>query len=403
MSRVATRRPFLSPRLAAVALACTSVLLASCGGGDRKSYFNPDNIVTFGDENSAIAADTASNLLDNTLPGNATDLQGLSYTAKAVAIDLNFVCDDGGATTAQACLFDNGQNASFVPSGSPTYRVLSATKNFVVKYEQGTVAATNSLRTTLVDYRCDVPTTWVQIVARAYGKGYRSACPQDSSYSGATNYAALGAKTADVIAQINAHRGELNSKTVVTIMVGQNDILEQYQAIQGSTQTEAGAIAELQARAASMAAAVKDVIGSGAKVVLALTPDLGQTPLAVGAGTTTLMTNLVRAYNDRLYITGLGNVSGRSLAGFNPESYTKPGTRSTSYQYDTPLCDAAAVLRPDGTAPADADEKLLYCTSQYYTSGTSSSTAIWADATRAAPLLHSIIGVAIYNRGREQF
>jgi hypothetical protein len=274
----------------------------------------------------------------------------------------------------------------------------------VVKFEVDSLSTPTLQRTTVVDYACDVASTWVQIVARAYGKGYTSQCAQDTR-GGAVSYAALGAKTADVINQINAHRGEIGSKTVVTIMVGQNDVLEQYQAIHASppTQTEAGAIAELQSRAANMATAIRSLIDQGAKVVLALTPDLGQTPLAVNAGTGTQLTNLVRAYNDRLYITGLGNMSGRSLAGINPESLTKPGTRNNNYQYVTPLCDANAVLRPDGGAPANDDEKLLFCTSQYYTAGTSASTAIWADATRAAPLLHNLIGVTVFNRGHEQF
>lgn len=413
MSRVATRRLSLNPsprlarRMGAVALACASVVLASCGGGDRKSYFTPSNIVSFGDENSAIAAVPSSdiNLLDNTLPipGASVGFKGLSYTAKAVRVDANFVCSsDPAATRVQTCEADNGQGASFVASGSPTYHVLIDNFNLVTKYEAGTVGATASQRTTTVDYACDVASTWVQIVAQAYGKGYTSQCAQDKR-GGAVSYAALGAKTADVINQINANRGSLGSKTIVTIMVGQNDILEQYQLIKASSQSEAGATAVLQSRAADMAAAIKGVIGTGAKVMLALTPDLGQTPLATAAGDSTLLTNLVRAYNDRLYITGLGNVSGRELAGINPESLTKPGTRSTSYQYVTPLCDAAAVLRPDGTTPANDDEKLLYCTSQYYTSGTATSTAIWADAKRPAPLLHNLIGVTVFNRGREQF
>lgn len=402
MSRVAPRRSFLSPsprrarRLGAVALACASVVLASCGGGDRKSYFTPDSIVSFGDENSAIAADTSSNLLDPTLPsGVATDLQGLTYTAKAVAVTSALVCNYD-SSQVRACSTDNG--VTFTPA-STTYRVPTGL-NWVIKFEVD--AGPTNQRTTVVDYACDVASTWVQIVARGYGKGYTSQCAQDTR-GGAVSYATLGAKTADVINQINSHRGELNSRTVVTIMVGQNDVLEQYQAIRGSTQTEAGAIAILQQRASDMAAAIKGVIGTGAKVALALTPDLGQTPLAATDGTSTLLTNLVRAYNDRLYITGLGNVSGRELAGMNPESLTKPGTRSNAYQYVTPLCNASAVLRPDGGSPADDDEKLLFCTSQYYTSGAAANTAIWADAKRAAPLLHNLIGVTAFNRAREQF
>lgn len=391
MSRVATRRPSLNLRLGVVALACASALLASCGGGDRESYFTPDNIVSFGDENSAIAEDSTSSLLDQA--GAATTLKGLVYTAQPVVVTSAAICAHD--PTPKICLSDAG--GAFTMASEAYYVLLSSV---VTKREVD--AGPTLQRTSSVDYACNVPSNWVQIVARAYGKGFANDCPQET-LGGAVSHAALGAKTADVINQINAHRGEITSKTVVTIMVGQNDILEQYAAIQATTQSEAGAIAVLQSRAADMAAAIRSIIDQGGKVVLALTPDLGQTPLAVGAGTTTLMTNLVRAYNDRLYITGLGNVSGRSLAGVNPESLTKPGTRSTSYQYVTPLCDAAAVLRPDGGAPANDDEKLLYCTSQYYTSGTAASTAIWADTKRAAPLLHNLIGVTVYNRAREQF
>ena len=418
MSRVANRQSSLNPsqrlvrRLGVVALACASVVLASCGGGDRKSYFTPDNIVSFGDENSALVADSTSVLLDNTLPipGASATLKGLSYTAKVVREDKDFVCDDTiSASQVVNCQFDNGQGASFVPSGSPTYHVLFNDLNLVVKYEAGTVGATGSQRTTTVNYNCDVPSTWVQIIARAYGKGFTTECPQDT-LGGAISHAERGAMTADVIDQINAHRGSLNSKTVVTIMVGQNDILEQFES--GNTTEVAAGV--LRARADSMAAAIKGVIGTGAKVVLALTPDLSQSPFPfVDNSARARMEALVKAYNDRLYITGLGNVSGRSLAGINPESLTNPGTRSDSYQYVTPLCDASNVRRPDGepidpvgpgrTAKDVADEKLLYCTSQYYTTGNTASTAIWADDTRAAPLLHNLIGVTVFNRAREQF
>ena len=398
MSRVAPRRSFLSPRLGVVAMVCASALLASCGGGDRKSYFTPDSIVSFGDENSAIAADTVSDLRDNTLPvpGAAVDLLGLTYTAKAVRVDSDFVCDaDPAATQVLTCAFNQG--GAFTPSGGgPTYHVVIPTFSLVTKYEEGTVGATPSLRTTTVNYDCDVPSTWVQIVARAYGKGYTSQCPQDTR-GGAVSHATLGAKTEDVIQQINDHRGSLGSRTVVTIMVGQNDIVEQFQS---GNSTEVAAT-ELRRRADEMAAAVRSVIGTGAKVVLALTPDLSQSPFA--ASDRTRMEALVKAYNDRLYISGLGNVSGRSLAGVNPESYTKPATIAQSYQTITPLCDAAAVRRPDGTLPANDDEKLLFCTSQYYTAGANPSTAIWADAKRPAPLLHNLIGVTGFNRAREQF
>lgn len=396
MSRVARRLPALNLRLGGIALACASALLASCGGGDRKSYFTPDNIVSFGDENSAFATFSSANLEDGN--GNPATLKGLTYAVQVI-VQAASTCDDIASPSLCSTTTSNAFDSGVAVTDAVRYMFNGSTSSVTAIARD---AGNGTQRTTTTIYGCDSARNWVQVVASAYGKGYSNDCSLDSR-GGAVNYATLGAKTADVIAQINAHSGEISSKTVVTIMVGQNDILEQYQAVQGSTQTEAGAIAELQSRAANMAAAVKGVVGRGGKVVLSLTPDLGQSPLAVGAGATTLMTNLVRAYNDRLYITGLGNVSGRSLVGMNPESLTKPGTRSSSYQYDTPLCNASAVLRPDGSSPSGDDEKLLFCTSQYYNSSASVGTAMWADSKRAAPVLHSLIGSTVFNRAREQF
>ena len=401
MSRVATRQSSLNPsqrlvrRLGVVALACASVVLASCGGGDRKSYFTPDRVISFGDENSAFATFSSASLEDGS--GNPATLKGLTYAIQSViAIQetCNNIVSPSLCSTVATNPFDSG-----VAVTDATRYMFNGTASSVTAIARD--AGNGTQRTTTILYGCDTPRSWVQIVARAYGKGFSSDCSLDTR-GGAVSYAVAGDKSDQVIAQINAHRGELNSKTVVTIMAGQNDIVEQFQ----SANTTDAAAAELRARADRMAAAVKSVIDTGAKVVLALTPDISQAPIA--ASDRTRMEALVKAYNDRLYITGLGNVSGRSLAGFNPESLTKPGTRSTAYDYTTTLCNASAVLRPDGTTPATDDEKLLYCSNQYFnTSGTVSSfsisTAMWADTKRAAPLLHNLIGVTAYNRAREQF
>ncbi len=393
MSRVATRRPFLHLRLGAMALACSSALLASCGGGDRESYFTPDRIIAFGDENSAFATFSSANLEDGN--GNPATLKGLSYAVTAIVQAVS-TCDNIVSPSLCSTTTSNPFDSGVAVTDTTRYMFNGSSSSVTAIARDG---GNNTQRTTVTLYSCDTSRNWAQIVASAYGKSFSADCPLDTR-GGAVNYAVAGAKTADVIAQINAHRGEINSKTVVTIMAGQNDILEQYAVAAGGN--EAGATAELQARAANMAAAVKDIIGLGGKVILSLTPDLSETPLGV-AGDQALMDRLVRAYNDRLYITGLGNVSGRSLAGMNPESLTQPNTRSTSYQYTTALCDASAVRRPDGTTPSTDDEKLLYCNSQYYTSGTDVGTAMWADSKRAGPVLHSLIGVTVYNRAREQF
>ena len=391
MSRAVARFPILTPRLGAVALACASVLLASCGGGDRKSYFAPDRVIAFGDENSAFATYTSATLQDGN--GNPATLKGLTYASQFI-VQVQETCDNIVSPSLCSTATSNPFDGTAAVTDNIRY-MFNGTQSAVTAIARD--SGNNTQRTTTSLYSCDVARNWVQILASAYGKGFSDACSLDQR-GGAVNYAQAGANTDQVIASISARRSELNAKTIVTVMVGQNDIVEQFQS---ASSTDAAA-AVLRARADRMAAAIKDVIATGAKVVLALTPDISEAPIA--ASDRARMSALVRAYNDRLYITGLGNVSGRSLAGVNPESYTKPGTRNGNYVYDRALCDTSSTVKmPDGATPADADQLLLACTPQYFVSGGSTNTFMWADSKRAAPLLHNLIGVTVYNRAREQF
>lgn len=401
MSRVdAPRLSVNLRRFGLLTLACSAVLLTACGGGDRKNFFAPVRMVSFGDENSAIEADTDSVLLDQA--GNPTTLPGMVYTVQSSVVVGPAVCAYNA--TPLICSTDSGAAFTAVPSESAYYALDQVRVPGVTFRELDATVGTPpaNQRTTTVTYACDTPATWVQIIARAYGLGFTSQCPSDTA-GGAVSYAVRGARTDDIIAQFAARRSELGKGTIATVMAGQNDILQQYDIVRTTPAAEGGAIAELQARADRMANAIKnDLIGTGTKVILSLTPDLSQSPKGLSEDPA-LMSRLVRAYNERLYVRGLGNVSGRDLAGVNPDPYTNPSTRSTSYVVSVPLCDANAVRRPDGTTPSTVDDKLKYCTTRYLTAGASSSTYVWADATRPATLLHGLIGVQVFNRAREQF
>lgn len=401
MSRVDAPRLSVSlRRFGLITLACSAVLLTACGGGDRKNFFAPVRMVSFGDENSAIEADTDSVLLNQA--GNPTTLPGMVYTVQSSVVIGPAVC--AYDATPLICSTDSGAAFTAVPSESAYYALDQVRVPGVTFRELDATVATppTNQRTTTVTYDCAAPATWVQIIARAYGLGFTSQCPSDTA-GGAVSYAVRGARSDDVIAQFAARRAELGKGTVATVMAGQNDILEQYAIVRAAPAAEGAAITELQARADRMANAIKnDLIGTGTKVILSLTPDLSQSPKGLSEDPA-LMSRLVKAYNERLYVRGLGNVSGRDLAGVNPDPYTNPSTRSTSYVVTVPLCDANAVRRPDGTTPTTVDDKLKYCTTRFLTAGASTSTYVWADATRPATLLHGLIGVQVFNRAREQF
>jgi hypothetical protein len=113
---------------------------------------------------------------------------------------------------------------------------------------------------------------------------------------------------------------------------------------------------------------------------------------------------LTKVFNDTLYITNLGNQSGRDLAGVNPEPFTEPSVRSTAYYYDAGACDPTQALHPGGGALEPVDyKKVLFCTSATLVPGTSTLVDIWADNIHFTPSGHNLIGSAGYNRASNQF
>lgn len=388
--------PVILRRAGLVSLACSTLLLSACGGGSRASQYHPDRIVSFGDENSAISSYTGN--LQNAVgaaPGSAT-LRGLTYTANStVTIGPATCADDGTATFCSSGVND----PSFVTSTTEYVIPDLGYPNTVITLEHG---GASTKRTTSTSYLCNVPTIWVQTVARAFGKGYHDACPIDA-YGNAVSYAEAGATVSQVAAQVAAHRGELGSGVLVTMMAGQNDILAQYQLVKGG-KALASAQADLRALAGTLAGAVNDILSTGAKVVLALTPDLGESPLAYTSGEDpTTLAALTKAFNDELYINRLGTVSGRNLAGYNTVNVTSVSSRSSSYTYRAALCDPAKAVRPDGTVPATDLERARFCNSSTYVSGGNLSTFIWADSVRFAPVGHSLIGATAAHRAADQF
>jgi len=380
------------------ALACSAlgvaVGLVACGGGTRQNFFAPTKIVAFGDENSAIS-EFSGNLVNGS--GAPVTLKGLTYTVQTAARDATpVVC----AKKTPPALCDTASGTFGTVVGSPTYYAFNDFSSTKLELDS---SATQLQRTTTTLYQCDVASIWVQFVARGYGKGFSGQCSLDAG--GAVSYATFGAKTADVINQINTRRGELGKGVLVTVMVGQNDILEQFAAIRANspTTTESAAIAELEGRADSMAAAIKVIIGTGAKVVVARTPSLNNSPrVASSPVDAALLAKLVAAYNDRLYDRGLGNLSGRDVVGVNTDIFTNTGTRNNSYNYVTPLCNLSSLTRPDGTTPSGLDEQdVRFCNTAGPLNG-SISTLMWADTVRFGPLGHSLIGSLAFNRARNQ-
>ncbi|WP_290679210.1 SGNH/GDSL hydrolase family protein [Aquabacterium sp.] len=414
-------------RLGAVAVACSALTwsLSGCGGGSRAKEYAPSSVVSFGDENSLIETYTSATNHFKDSAGASTTLKGLTYTVNSLLQDAPLYCVDSVSNPA-ACVTASAYTDvgnDFVASVSTFAHVFDGTKpNTVTLIERGTATkggtpATPLQRSTVLGYNCAESVLWNQVVAHSFGKGFGDACAIDND--GAKSYAAYGATIANLQAQVAAHRAELGEGVLVTIMVGQHDILELYRDTLSHPQNEAANRQELSNRVANLANIVKDVLSTGAKVVLAYPPDLSKSPLASKNGANA---NLLALFVDDRFLGGnslkigfiptlirsLGSgvtTDGRHFAVVETNNLTN--LQSAGYVYGpNRLCDEnSTYLEPDGSVTAESDPGKLvkYCTRSNFVTNGSTSTYMWADDIHFAPLGHALIGSQAASRAYNQF
>lgn len=414
-------------RLGAVAAACSALTwsLSGCGGGSRAKDYTPDSVVSFGDENSAMETFESTNMDPN---GSATKtVEGLIYTVNPVVFGADLLAytyctNPTGTALCVASATDTDPNylvtgvTGFTATASHPYYFASKNTegtNILTMVSTGTGtynSGTPALKQTYdIVYKCESSFLWNQAVAHNFGKGFLSKCSRD--LAGAETYAALGAKVSDLQTQVSDHRSELRDGVLVTIMIGQNDIKEIYDRVQGTATpalSDSQALSELASRGATAAEIVKSVLSTGAKVVLALTPDLGQSPLATKPGeNASLLAAYTKKFNDALKF-GMGSTAaqdGRHFALVESDLFTNPITRSTAYVHSTAVCaDAATFTKPDGSTVTGSDPQALrYCTGKTLVTNGSTSTYIWADDLHYAPAGHGLIGSTAATRVYNQF
>lgn len=417
MSRFAPPRLPLSLRQwGLVALACSAVALSGCGGGSRAKAYQPDAVVSFGDEYSAISDPVA------VAAGDGGTVQGLTYSVNSVVLSINGFCTDqsdticstymDASTNLDASTFVINTTGYFMFSPGNVNNVVTRLDKGTASYGAGTPATGPIKRVSSYSYLCNATTIWTQVVSRGLGLGFRSKCSTD--FAGATTYAAPGAKVADVQAQVSAHIGELNSKTLVTIWAGQNDIVE----IVGAAGTQQTKLAAAETRALALANAIKQVLNTGARVLVVNVPNLGYSPFGVALSSQQPCTNaavscngdveaVVKKFNRTLLEVGLRDYAndGRQLGHVDAEVLTTQYAITGSYNTTAGVCNTDTgtlnpMRQPDGTVNT-AD--LRYCNSQTLVSGASSTPYLWLDDKRIAPVLHSAVGALAFSRAANQF
>jgi len=360
--------------------------LAACGGGSQVSKFTPNKIVSFGDELSYLG--------EQTVQGQV--IKGQKYGVNYLVTDYAYYT----GTTYESDSTLIAARAGETYSGAPVYSADIDGLRFI-KSEDSSGDATHKRQTRTL-WGCTVEgRLWMQILANGYGLGYATGCPSDKA--GAVSYATVGAKAADVIAQLSAHKGELTSSTLVTVLAGQNDIIEQL-AIYRATPGQLEAIkATLKSRGEQLGQAVNGLLGSGARVLIVTPPDLGKAP---GAGSdATALTAMTQAFIDGFTgINGVlndGNKIGLVKAFDLVQSiYANP----SSYALNVldRACDMTGRFKADGVT---ATTSLLDCTysttapvNSTLVSGASMYTHLWASDWVLAPGGQARVGSLAYSR-----
>ncbi|TBO31481.1 hypothetical protein EYS42_09645 [Aquabacterium lacunae] len=394
MSIAAVRRSVSSARavrrLGAVALAAAlTVGLSACGGGDRVKTFTPSRMISFGDELSFIGTQTVGGV---TVAGQK---YGVNYVVKDQAFFI-----DGEYQTNDAVL----SSLSAETYANPVYSVDTGALR-LIREETSTTFNTSPVhkRQQRTLWACSLEgRLWIQVLANSYNLGYGTACPADKT--GAETYAQVGAKVDDVIATFGARRGELREGVLVTVWVGQNDVLEQLALVKVTPSQLDAAKTELKARGERLGQAINGLLSTGARVVVVTVPDLGKAPGAAGYNTT--VNELTQAFNAGLIGlngvvndgTKVGLVKAYDLIKDIAENPANYGSINTTQA----MCNTSALFKPDGSASSS----LLDCVYDgAQTVGGSSTVAgallyshLWASDYVLGPTGQAKVGALAFTR-----
>jgi lysophospholipase L1-like esterase len=228
---------------------------------------------------------------------------------------------------------------------------------------------------------CGLAPIWSQLLVANFGKTLDRCNPNNVTPRAITR-GALGAKAADIEAQISAqfNASAPSPKDLFLLMVGLNDIIERFEA-----GAECGD-AELRARGQRVAQQVNRLASANVRTVLVTVHDVGLTPYARTRNESARLTCLTADFNSRLRVDILQD--GRFIGLVLADDLTQAMTRFPSAYSLIDVDDAACT-----TALPD-------CTTATLVSGADSATHLWADDRHFGPRAHANIASFAITRAR---
>jgi len=143
----------------------------------------------------------------------------------------------------------------------------------------GTKYSINALTTTgAID--CATNPLWVQSIAAIYGLVFPQCNVNAVPGPASRIYATVGARVANLSLQIDQQvaAGGFADGDLATVLIGANDIIDQFQQYPGVSEDQLNA--NLAQAASDLAAQVNRLADLGVKVIIVTAPDMGLTPFA---------------------------------------------------------------------------------------------------------------------------
>lgn len=291
----------------------------------------------------------------------------------------------GGGTEQQVAFFPD----RVIAFGDESSALTDAGRKYSIN---GLPAITNADGSvTFGDFDCRLQPNWAQSVAAFYGFVVRQCNPGGATDLRALNFAAAGATVDDIKIQVDAQiaNGGFQSKDLVTLMAGANDIVALYQ--QYPNRSVDDLKAEAGDRGRRLAAQVNRIVGLGPRVLIATVPDLGITPYANAqrnefGDRANLLSDLTAAFNEQLGVNIEldGRVIGLVSADVRVQTMAKfPASFGLTNVTDAACLDTVT---------------LVNCTNATLKQGASAGAWLWADDLHLSYAAHSQIATLALDR-----
>lgn len=249
--------------------------------------------------------------------------------------------------------------------------------------------------------KCATLPTFAQSLASLYGFAF-AACNPSSLTPKAFIHAKVGARIDDtptgLAAQI-ASVPNLGKTDMVSLMIGGNDVIELFEAVRDGTRTRDEAIGAARQRGRDAATLVGTILGTGARVLVVTSPDMGLSPYARAQALTypdagALLSTLTFELNGNLR-TNVEPNDGRNWGLVLADDIV-----AAMYKLPTSFLTSPSVATEAACTTASAKDCVLTdnATTSTLVPGATVSSHLWADDRHLGPDAHSRIGQQVQSR-----